>query len=153
MWLIEYQERTFPGYQVVHVDQSGRRDVVFHRRPAWWHRRDPRAPLVSRTLWPVPNSHLRDVRLIGRDTLAVLGSTPRDDWRTVPIDTVTGEGDSDRFDSALDIIDLKRGIVLGSIRIPGAPIAIASDDAVVTSSVDPDGYPSVSVFRFKLVAR
>ena len=153
MWLVEYQERTLPGYQVIHLDQSGRRAKVIHRRPLWWHGRDPRAPLVSRTAWPVPNSHLKDVRQIGRDTLAVLGSTPRDDWRTVPFNTVTGEGDADRFDSALDIIDLKRGIVLGSIRIPGAPVSIASDDAVVTSSVDQDGYPSVSVYRFKFVAR
>jgi hypothetical protein len=153
LWLIEYQERTFPGYQVVHLDQSGRRETVYHREPAWWERRDPRAPLVSRTAWPVPNSLLIDVRQIGRDTLVVLGSTPRADWRAVPFDTVTGEGYWDRFDSAIDVIDLKRRTVIGSVRIPGAPISIASDDAVVTSSTDRDGYPSIAVFRFKLAPR
>jgi hypothetical protein len=153
MWLVEFQERTFPGYQVVHLDESGRRQVIFSWKPSWWHERDPRAPLVSRTAWPVPNSLLLDVRLIGRDTLAVLGSTPRADWRAVPFDTVSGEGYWDRFDSALDVIDLRRRIVLGSTRVPGAPVSIASDNAVVTSSVDQDGYPSISVFRFKLLRR
>jgi hypothetical protein len=137
--LVEYQEFALPGYRIVHLNDNQSREVRIHRSPEWWQTRERRFEAAS---------FVRDVRQVDRRTLAVLSATPRRDWRSLPRDTVTGEGIWQRLDTVVELIDLQTRTVIATGRLAGAPVSFASESTVATYLEDGEGYPTLTISRF-----
>ena len=96
------------------------------------------------------SSFVRDVRQVDRRTLAVLSATPRRDWRSIPLYTLTGEGLWQRLDTVVELVSIQTGAVIASGRLAGAPISFASGTTVATYREDADGFPTLTISRFSI---
>jgi hypothetical protein len=139
LWLVEYENFALQGYRIVHLDDRQSRRVHVQRSPDWWQLRTQK--------WSAA-SQVRDVRQIDSRTLAILAATPRRDWRSIPYDTLTGEGVWQRLDTVVELIDIQTRAVIASGRLAGAPVSFASENTVATYREDADGYPILTISRF-----
>lgn len=152
LWLVEYQPRSFKGYRVVHLTESGKRLGMLERRPEWWEK-DPRTEPLTSAISPrfptTPWSAIWDVRQVGPDLLGILAGTPTAAWRDVPFNPRTNEGYFNRFDTVLEIVDIRRDALVAAVRLNGSPISFVSDSAIATYAETSDGFPQVTIWRFK----
>ena len=139
LWLVEYQEFAMSGYRIVHLNDNQLREVRVHLQPDWWQGRKQRFEAAS---------SVRDVRQIDSGTLAILSATPRRDWKSLPLDTLTGEGAWQRLNTVVELVDFKTGTVVASGQLAGAPVSFASNSTVAVYREDEDGFPFLTISQF-----
>lgn len=151
LWLVESQETAIAGYRVARLTLSGQRLGGFERLPTWWQgREDGIPPQAKLTSFPMtPWTFIKDVRQIGPALLAVLIATPRSDWRAIALDSLTNEGFWNRLETVLEVVDVRRNMLVGTARSSGAPVSLVADDAFAVTEQDREGYPKVTILRFR----
>jgi hypothetical protein len=110
----------------------------------WWVEADfDREPLaaLSKVQW---------VRQVDAQRIAVLIATPIADWRRVPVNPKNMEGDKNRYETVIELLDVPSGRLLGSARIAGFPLSLLSGSRAAVYREAEDGTPRVEIHRFAL---
>ena len=127
---------------------DGRLLETLHRQPpwfeAWWEAHsDAETPPVPRVL---------ALEQVG-DTLWVLVSVPGERWRSGVEPGDRGYRVTNRdlyYDAVVEAIDLKRGVVIASSRMPLLFDDLLKGGLAVRNSSDESGNPVVSVYRLEI---
>lgn len=141
-WLAEWTTKDLLGYRVAAMTVDGKRTQTFEQSRAWWVSADfasePQAALSS----------VKAIRQINSRHLAVLIAHPTPRWRGVVVNPRTSEGDRDRYQTYIEVLDGNTGRLLGSALVPGYPLSLLSESRAAIYREAADGTPSVEIVRF-----
>jgi hypothetical protein len=141
-WVAEFDANQGRGYDLLLIDDASRLYSAVRRLPASWNSAEIYGPVHN-----VPTSRVVDVREVADDVLAVLIAQPRVDWKRIP-EEQTNSGFWNRYESLIELIDVKRRVALGSARMPGFPTRILGDGRVATYLENNDATPHLDVWSF-----
>ncbi len=143
MWLAEWTNDALKGYRLSILKDTGRRLRTLPFERDWWIGSDFKANPVAAI------SKIREVRQIDGRTIAVLIAHPKTGWEKVAVDPRTMEGDVDRYETVVELVDLPSGRLTRSATFPGNPISLLDGARVATYHEAADGTPAVLVQRLR----
>lgn len=143
LWVAQFALSRGHGYDLLQADTSGRVHSAVRRRPAWWVTAD----LSAFSHEPIPSSRVVAIREIAEGVVAILIAQPKPDWERVGVERGTMAGWWNRYDGRLELVDVRRGAVLGSTHVRGMPLRILDDATIVTYSEDERATPSVELWH------
>jgi len=138
-WLAEWTTEGLNGYRLSVLNESGRRLRTLHFERDWWRRSDFKANPVAAI------SKIKEIRQIDGRTIAVLIAHPKQGWEKVAVDPRTMEGDVDRYETVVELVDLPSGKLTGSATFAGYPISLLDGARVAIYNESGDGTPDVSI--------
>lgn len=94
-------------------------------------------------------SKIKEVRQIDGRTIAVLIEHPKPVWEKVAVDPRTMEGDVDRNETVVELVDVPSGRLTRSATFPGYPISLLDGARVATYHEAADGTPAVLIERLR----
>jgi hypothetical protein len=144
LWLSECTTRNLRGYRLSEISDRGVRMSNVPQEREWWVEADfDREPMaaLSKVQW---------VRQLDAQRIAVLIATPIADWRRVPVNPRNMEGDKNRYETVIELLDVLSGRLLGSARIAGFPLSLLSGSRAAVYREAEDGTPRVEIHRFAL---
>ncbi len=98
-------------------------------------------------------SEVKAVREVKPGIVAVLIAQPLSNWRNIPFDTQTFRGSWNLYKGIMEIVDVRRGVLLGRASFAGYPRAILSDDRLAVYRELEDGRPIIEIYQFSLPRR
>jgi len=142
-WLAEWTTDGQMGYRLSVLNETGRRLRTLQLQRDWWIGSDFKANPTAAI------SQVREIRQIDGRTIAVLLAHPIKDWAKVIVDPRTMEGDIDRYETVVELVELPAGKLLRSTRLPGYPVSLLQGARVAIYREADDGTPSVLIERLK----
>lgn len=143
IWLAEWTTDALKGYRLSILKDTGRRLRTLPFERDWWIGSDFKANPVTAI------STIKEVRQIDGRTIAVLIAHPRPGWEKVAVDPRTMEGDVDRYETVVELVDVPSGRLTRSATFPGYPISLLDGARVATYHEAADGTPAVLIERLR----
>lgn len=141
-WLSETVVQDLLGYRITAMTDAGKRTVTFSQSRAWWINADfDREPVAAL-------SKVHAIRQVDAHQLAVLIASPIKEWRSVVVNPRNMEGDRDRYETIIELLDTRTGGLIGSAHLPGYPVSLLSESRAAVYREDADGVPRVEIVRF-----
>ena len=140
-WLAECTTEGLNGYRLSVLSETGRRLRTLPFERDWWIGSDFKANPVAAI------SKIREVRQIDIRTIAVLIAHPKTGWEKVTVNPRTMEGDVDRYETVVELVDVPSGRLTRAATFPGYPISLLDDARVAIYRESGDGTPAVTVQR------
>jgi hypothetical protein len=145
-----------PTYQIEHINpNTGVVDRVIRRDVRWFPPGlKPLAPGEDAVGEPTPL--LFDIREDRRGYLWTLIAVPDSGWRAVTKSASGGEkhgtvlNEQGYYDSVIEVIDLARGALIASVRVPQHLKQFVGDDLVGGVIEQPDGTPRFQTWQMRL---
>ena len=123
------------------LSETGRRLRTLPFGRDWWIGSDFKANPVAAI------SKIKEVRQIDARTIAVLIAHPKTGWEKVTVNPRTMEGDVDRYETVVELVDVPSGRLTRAATFPGYPISLLDDARVAIYRESGDGTPAVTVQR------
>lgn len=135
-WVVQYGHTGTKGYQAFSIDSTSNVSELLQTTASWW----------------MTQTRVIDVREYAGGILAVLVAQPKSDWREVEVNPRTGAGRWRRYESLLQLIDLRAGRVIGRESFVGYPRALLTNFRVATYGEE-DDIPYVDLWSFTVPRR
>jgi hypothetical protein len=142
-WVAQFSLINGSGFDLYLADTAGVVTDALRHAPNWWHReRTSVSPL------PTGTSRVVALREIQPGVVAVLVAQPKPNWADISIDTKTFAGIWNRYDTVLEIIDVREAAVIGRARVAGYPRALLRNQRLAVYRELEDGVPVIEVLKF-----
>jgi hypothetical protein len=145
-WLSETIVKSMSGYRVTAMSEAGVRQAAFPQQRGWWITADfDREPVAAL-------SRVRFLRQMDAVRLAVMITQPRKDWRSVPVSRSDFSRDKERYETVIEVLDVRTGELLGCAAMAGFPISLLPERRAAVYLEDGDGNPRIDIVEFALPA-
>lgn len=145
-WLSETVVKSLSGYRITAMSEIGVRQAAFPQQRAWWISADfDREPVAAL-------SRVWFLRQLDAARLAVMITQPRKDWRSVPVSPSDFSRDKERYETVIEVLDVRTGELLGCAAMAGFPISLLPERRAAVYLEDGDGYPRIDIVEFALPA-
>jgi hypothetical protein len=88
------------------------------------------------------------VRQMDANHLAVMIANPIKDWRSIAVSPTNMSNDRDRYETLIEVLDTKTGMLVGSATTPGFPISLLPDRRAAVYRESEDGTPRIEILRY-----
>jgi hypothetical protein len=143
--MAEFDANEGRGYDLLLIDVAPRVYWSVRRLPEWWNSAAIYGPVRH-----VPTSRIQDIREISDGVVAVMIAQPRDDWKRIAVDAQTNAGFWNRYTTVIELIDVKRRLVIGDGQAAGFPVRILDDSRLATFVEGEDAVPHLDVWTISL---
>lgn len=143
-WMTETVVSSLQGYRVVVVTDAGVRQRLLPQNRTWWlgadFKRNPVAAL----------SKVQFIKQMDAEHLAVLIAHPVKEWRSVAVSPSNMRKDRERYETVIEVLDARSGVLLGSATVRGYPISLLPNRRAAVYREAPDGTPRIEIIQYSM---